>query len=115
MAESSRTPPFLLELIADGPRLPVEQLRRSVHLLDRSRTRQRALRASLNGIRAGTRCCLTMNLATNQRAHRHTWRPRKGTNRRAGCSAGRRPAGGALLRLRAAGRQCTHCAERNDA
>jgi hypothetical protein len=75
MAESARTPPFLLEHFyvrtkATRPRSSAQQLHRSVHPLDPVARVTISLRASLYGLLASTRYRLTMNLATNQRAQR---------------------------------------------
>ena len=75
MAESTRTPPSLLEHYyvrtqAMRPRSSARQLHRSVHPLDPVARVATSLRASLYGLLASTRCRLTMNLATNQRAQR---------------------------------------------
>jgi hypothetical protein len=70
MAESARTPPFLLEHYYLRTKAVRQQLHRSVHPLDLGRARGTSLRASLNGLSVSTTYGLTKNLATNQRATR---------------------------------------------
>jgi hypothetical protein len=70
MAEPTRTPPSLLEHYYVRTKVIRTALHRSVHPLESVARVTISLRASLYGLLASTRCRLTMNLATNQRAQR---------------------------------------------